>query len=92
MLAGVGAELTTKVESALNVCILKSPEVVTVPPEAQIKVGTPDIFSVASLVCFHPLVPSTYTKLNATPLVSIIALLQDPLIFDEFLHKVKLLV
>ena len=57
MLAGVGAELTVKVPSDVNVCILKSPEQVIVPPLAQIKSGAP--FTVSSvLTLIHPWVQS----------------------------------
>ena len=41
LLAGVGAELILKVPVLLNVCILKSPEQLIVPPVAQIKSGAP---------------------------------------------------
>ena len=40
-----------------------------VPPQAFIKFGVPEIFSVASFICFQPLVPSTYTKVAEIPFV-----------------------
>ena len=59
MFAGVGAVSTVKVLSDVNVWILKSPQVVTVPPLATIKVGAPVTFDVESWISCHPLVLST---------------------------------
>ena len=59
LLAGVGAESTMKFPVVVNVCILKSPDVVTHPPVATIKLGTPETLEVESCTFFQPLVPST---------------------------------
>ena len=51
---------TEKVESLLKVCILKSPDVVIVPPVATINSGVKVIsFMLEVSVFFHPSVPST---------------------------------
>ena len=65
----------------MKVWILKSPEVVIVPPVAT-KLGLPVALVVESWTFFHPSVPSTYTKVKDWPSVDAIKLASIPPIFS----------
>ena len=83
---------TVKLSSPLNTCVLKSPHSNVNPPLAATNCApeTPPVCEFCT--DFHPLVPSTYTKVADSPSTVNLAQLQKLLILDPFLAMVTLLV